>query len=408
MGTKQLKPRALDKTMRQKQLRHAELLARVERTAARLDRRKSKLLALETEIAGLERQSAERNHKNGSAPLPPDRKVRHAQLVFNPSSGKDEKNNALRLAEVVSALRTHGIEPNIGVKTSGKAARELARQAVKSRLPLVIVAAGDGTVEDVASQLIGSSTALGIVPLGTMNNVARSLGIPIDIAASCALIGMGTTRHIDVGRVFSNDQPQIEYFLEGAGVGLSAIAALAGQSIEKRRWHLVPDALRRFFSARPGVLRVAMDDEVIEVSSRIVTVSNAPMMGNNMMVAPEAKMDDGYLDVVVYDGMGDAALVKHFMAAANGNPDRLKSYRSRHVRITSSEPLPSNSDKDVVARRQVIDIEIAPRALAVIAGNGMALSVPVEAAPSIAVPEEAPHENGHTEALAGQQQPSQP
>jgi diacylglycerol kinase family enzyme len=100
-----------------------------------------------------------------------------------------------------------------------------------------------------------------------MNNLARSLGVPLDIQQACALIGMGTTRHIDVGRVFSNDQPQIEYFLEGAGVGLSALAALAGQSIEKRRWHLVPDALRRFFAAKPGLLRVALDDEVVEVSS---------------------------------------------------------------------------------------------------------------------------------------------
>jgi hypothetical protein len=95
------------------------------------------------------------------------------------------------------------------------------------------------------------------------------------------------------------------------------------------------------------------------------------------------------------------------MAATSDNPDRIKTYRSRHVRITSSEPLPTNSDKDVTARRQVIDIEIAPRALAVIAGNGIGLSVPVEAAPSISVPKEAPHENGHVEAIAAGRQPSE-
>jgi diacylglycerol kinase family enzyme len=141
-----------------------------------------------------------------------------------------------------------------------------------------------------------------------------------------------------------------------------------------------------------------MDDTVVEASTRIVTVSNAPLMGDNMLAAPGAKMDDGLLDVQIYDGMGDAELVKHFMAASSGSPDALKTYRARRVRITAEEPVLANSDMNITRERHVIEIEIMPKALSMIVGNGIGLSVPVESAPH--APTFAlnpPHTNGATD-----------
>ena len=400
MQTKEPSPRDVLKSLRRKQQKHALLLERVEKAAARLERRRLKLLAMEARIADLERRFAEpRKEGEGTDRVP----LRGARLIFNPSSGRDTDDNAARLTEIVQGLRTHGIRALIGLKTSGKAARGLARDAVQAGDPLVVVAAGDGTIEEVASQLVGSSTALGIIPIGTNNNLARSLGVPLAIDEACALIGMGIRRHVDVGRVISSEQPDVEYFLEGAGVGLSAIAAMAGQAVEKHRWRVVPGALRKFFESKPGTVRVEMDGIIVETKSHIVTVSNSPLMGNNLMVAPGAKMDDGWLDVVIYDGMGDAALVQHFMGAAGGTPEKLKSHRARHVRITSEQPVMASSDKNPAGEQRVIEIEILPKALAMIAGNGIALSLPVEAAPHTpARAVDAPHTNGPTEvAIAG-------
>jgi len=369
------------KTLKRMQEKHAALLAKVEKTTARLDRRKLKLTALESTIADLEGRIAG-PRKRRSAMGETARGIRHAQLIFNPTSGRDEEDNAMRLSRIVSSLRAHGIEAAIGLKTSGKAARALARDAVHAGLPLVIVAAGDGTIGDVASQLIGTSTVMGLVPIGTMNNVARSLGVPLEIDDACALIGMGTTRHIDLGRVHTNQGSNDEYFLECAGVGLSAIAALAGQSFEKRHWGALPKALQRFFEARLGAMRIELDGTVIEASTRIVTVSNAPLMATNMLAAPGAKMDDGYLDVSVYDGMGDAALVRHFLAASSNTPDDLKIYRARRVTITTEEAVLTNSDMSIAPERHVIEIEVVPAALSMIVGNGIGLTLPVESAPS--------------------------
>lgn len=397
---------ALFKALCRKQRKHEAMLGRVEKASARLERRKAKFQALEASIADLERRLSEPRQEHLGERAASDGVLKHAQLIFNPSSGRDDENNAERLAHVVSSLRAHGIEAHIGLKTSGSAARELARKAVRSGYPLVVVAAGDGTIGDVASQLIGSSTVLGIVPIGTMNNLARSLGVPLGIDDACALIGMGTTRRIDVGCVISNGVTPTEYFMECAGVGLSAIAALAGQSFEKRRWRIIPRALRKFVEAKLGTILVEMDGTVVEASTRMVTVSNAPLMGNNMLAAPGAKMDDGMLDVQIYDGMGDAALVRHFMAASSGSPDGLKTYRTRRVRITADEPVLTNSDMTITPQRHLVEIEIVPKALSMIVGNGIGVSVPVESAPdapTFAV--NPPHTNGAVAQPAGEAAP---
>ncbi len=382
MTTQKKSKPALFSSLLRKQGKHEKLLANVEKTSARLERRKAKFLALEADIADLEaRLSAPRKGRLGKQ-VAGEGAFKHARLIFNPASGRDDEDNAARLAKVVTCLRAHGIEAQVGLKTSGSAARKLAQEAVKAGDSLIVVAGGDGTIGDVASQLIGSSTVLGIVPIGTMNNLARSLGVPLEIDAACALIGMGTTRHIDIGRVTSNESENSEYFMECAGVGLSAIAALAGQAFKKRHWRVIPRALRKFFESKLGPMRVEMDGTVVEASTRMVTVSNAPLMGNKMLAVPGAKMDDGLLDVQIYDGMGDAALVKHFKAASSGSPKTLRTYRVRHVRITADEPALINSDMNITHERHVIEMEVVPKAVSVIVGNGIGLSVRVESAPS--------------------------
>lgn len=381
MGLRNQSTERLVKALLRTQLKHAMLVAKVEKDTARLERHKVKLQALETRLADVERSLAD---PRGEHVRPSDGETacKHAALIFNPASGSDKGDSSMRLAQIVDCLRAHGIRAHIGIKTSGKAARALAREAVRSAVGLVVVAGGDGTIEEVASELVGSSAVLGIVPIGTMNNLARSLGVPLEIEGACALIGMGTTRHIDVGRMFSNSHPDAEYFLEGAGVGLSAVAALAGQALEKRRWNVILHALHKLFEEKHGTIKVEMDDATIESHSRIVTVSNAPLMGQNLLLAPDAKMDDGLLDVAVYDGLDHAELIAHFMAASKGPPDKLQIYRTRRVRITAEQPELSNSDKEIAPEQRVVEIEIVPKALSVVVGNGIGLTVPVDAAPA--------------------------
>ena len=365
--------------------KHQRLSKKLQATQAKLKKRAYKLRTLEFEIAKLERR-ARKPESTSRDRDPDDKKLRLARLIYNPKSGADSKNDQ-SLEKILELLSAHGIRARVVIKNSGKAARKSAKAAADQNEELVIVAGGDGTIEDVASQLVGTKTALGILPVGTMNNVARSLGVPLDLDDACALLGAGSTRPVDVGHVIADEKPSVEYFLETAGLGLTAIAFPAAQAVRKGRLAGLPHALRRLFDSKPGPVSVELDDgETILANSQLVTVSNAPLMGLNFLIAPSAKMDDGFLDIAVYDGMGKTDLVDHFAAMRDGkrtdNP-KVRFYRARKVRIRCQSAQPAVSDKDALPDERVLDFELLPQALSMIVGKGIGLNMPVDAVPSV-------------------------
>lgn len=373
---------ALLAKLRAKQQKHRRRLHEVEMAAAEFARASQKLQALESEIADLEQRLSEPREKTLGTEDPKDGPLRPAVLVFNPCGGQ-KHDNAVRLAHVVARLRAHGVDAEVKLKTTGKAARRHVREAVKAGVGLVVAAGGDGTLQDVASQLVGTDTALGIIPTGTSNDVARALGIPLDIDAACALIGMGTTRHLDMGRLLGDGRKHREYFLDIAGIGLMAVAALAGQSFRKGQWKLFPKAIRQLFEVQQvDRIRVELDGVLMEPATRLVTVANCPLTGPRVLIAPEGKMDDGWLDVAVYDGLSDAQLAAHFAAAKLGKDSGLvPTYKAKRVRIHTPNEVPINTDMSLPEPSDAIEIVAVPRALRVIVGNGIGLTVPNEAAP---------------------------
>ena len=367
------------------QMRHAKLLKKIEKARARLEKANRKLWVLESKIANLVHQN-NNSHAQPPAHTTPGAGIRSARLIFNPKS-KGALDGTFRLEEIVSYLRSYRFDVEIGVKTTGDAVRELTKEAVKRETDLVIVAAGDGTIEDVIDPLIRTKTALGIIPIGTMNNIARSLGVPLNLKDACDLLGMGTTRYIDVGRVITHDKPQGVHFLESAGVGLSALSVPIGQDEEKGRWVLLLGALGKALLFKGANVTITCDNSVVvHLHTQVVTISNAPLFGKNMLIAPDAKLDDGLLDVAIYDDMGKLELERHFLAIADGkrvdNP-RVSFRRVQHVCVTSDEILEATADLRVLAGQQVWDIDILPRSLKVVAGKGIALTLPVDVVPSV-------------------------
>lgn len=354
---------------------HAKRLKKVERARARLDKARRKLWALEDDLAEQVYSDA------GSAPAPATQ--RRAFLIFNPRA-RGAKNGTYRLEQIVACMHSYGFDVEVGLKTSGHAARTLTRGAIKRGADLIVVAAGDGTIEDVAGELVGTSAALGIIPIGTMNNLARCLGVPLDLEQSCALLALGARRNIDIGRVVRQDKPRRGYFLETAGVGLSALAAPIGQSLEKGRLGLLLKTLGKALLFKGANLSVACDDrEPLQLHTEVVTVSNAPLFGKHMLIGPDAKMDDGLLDVGVYAGMGKLDLERYLLSIADGarsDDPRVMLQRARRVRIVADAPLEANADMETLAEQRIWEIEALPGALTVIAGNGMALTLPVAAA----------------------------
>src|ERR1700694_68446 len=362
-----------------------KLAKKLEAAQAKLVKRTIKLRALESKIAHLEHAHAAVAASSDQG-RPPSSDLRPATLIFNPKCGAVSKGK-VSLDEVTALLRVHGTQANIKIRTSGKVARKLAKEAVAAKEDLVIVAGGDSTIEDVASQLVGTTVTLGILPIGTMNNVARSLGIPLELKEACALLGAGSTRNIDVGHILLDEKPERKYFLETAGLGVTAIAFPAGQAARKGQFNILPHALRKLLDDKPGPVQLVLDDgEPILATSQLVTDSNAPLMGMNFLIAPAAKMDDGLLDIAVYESMGKTNLLEYFMATRDGrrvDEPRVKLYRASKVRIQSKSAQPVQSDKAELAPQQVLEIEVIPGALRMVVGNGSGCSCRVDAMQSL-------------------------
>jgi YegS/Rv2252/BmrU family lipid kinase len=371
------------KTLAQAQRQQRKQLKKAEVARAQLDKATQKLSAIEATITRLAQseQTAKPPLSEQAAAKPAD--MRQALVIFNPKSKGAIKGN-YSSAQIIECLRRYGIEGKLATKTSGKGARQLAQAAAKQGVGLVIAVGGDGTIEDVARQLIGSDTTLGIIPLGTMNNLARSLGVPLSLDDACALLRTGISRHIDVGRVMTADAPNGVYFLEMAGVGLSAHALNFGEGFMKGQWVKLLEAMGNAFASNIDTVTVAYDDEApFQVQTHVVTIVNSPLFAGNMFIGPDAKMDDGVLDVALYSGMSKIDLQHHFRKVAAGkrvDDPRITFRRVRRIRVSSSAALAANADLEVFRPQQTWEIAIMPGALSVIVGNGIGLSLPVESA----------------------------
>ncbi|MBV9354863.1 MAG: hypothetical protein JO023_04990 [Chloroflexi bacterium] len=271
---------------------------------------------------------------------------RNALLVINSKSGP-ARDSLLRIHELVDVLAEFQIRADVHVKLRKKQARQETRVAATSgNYDLVIAAGGDGTVEAVARGLLETRLPLGIVPLGTFNNVATSLRIPTDVRKACRLIATGATHPVDVGFVRTADHKNERPFLEISAVGLGAIAGKIGQDIQKGRWAPalaeVPNAVE--MAAVP--MRVRLDGrEALSVRSLLVTVSVSPRTGAGFQLAPKARMDDGLFDISIFEGSNTQEVLADAASTAFGPlplsaPAKVRQLRAAELEIWTAEPLP--------------------------------------------------------------------
>ncbi len=356
------------------QASHRLQLQRVEAAQDQLAAAHRELAQIEADLARLAQSQV--SNRPAAAALP---------VIINPAA-KAFLTGLHTPDEIIAALEAVGLAPQLALTTLEVDAYQLAQQAVAAGATLVIVAGGDGTIEEVAAALIDTNVALGILPLGTMNNIARTLGIPLDLPNAALVLAMCAIRHIDVGHVLTPNGSIDGYFLETAGIGLSAIAAPMGEAMEKGRWTDVFNKLGAFLAGTSTRVTVRCDDDPpVQAQTHTLTVSNAPLFGNNMLIAPAAKVDDGLLDLVIYAEMELVDLTRYFYAISGGGhaaEPRLITRRARRVEITTDVPLAVNADLDVLDEQQTWMLELKPRALAVVVGNGLGLTFPVLSAPA--------------------------
>lgn len=306
---------------------------------------------------------------------------RRAMLFVNAKSGP-KADSLLQLRNLVEMLGRLNVQADVRVKLSKKQARAEARQAAKDGYDVVIAAGGDGTVETIARGLVDTGVPLGIIPLGTYNNIAFGLGIPTEPAAACALIALGTPRPIDVGCVWARGLKKPRVFMESATIGLGAALTPIGQHAEKGRWQEAAAAVPVAQGMELTPLVVRLDDSPTPqvINSLLLTASIAPRAGAALMIAPEARVDDGQMDLAIYADWGAARLAQHALemkmeVGPDEDPAEVQRSRAREVRVWTQRPLPVAADSKVVGVTPAC-IQLLPKALLAIVGNGPALTNP--------------------------------
>jgi diacylglycerol kinase (ATP) len=291
-----------------------------------------------------------------------------ARLIFNPHSGGG-RNPRQRLADALKALEAHGLRVEPVTVSPAERGTAAAAEAVQCGCKLVIAMGGDGTVEAVARGLIGTKTRLGIIPAGTYNNVARSLGIPEDLNQACRILAEGSKRRMDIGEVKSKKHGKV-YFFEAAVIGLESVLYPLGDALPKRKWRLALNVVRTVLRFPLPILEVSLDGkEPVKVDSLLAVVANTPNFGSVFLVAPEARLDDDLLDVALFAGFNKAEILA-YLAEISGERSEgsrnVQRYQARKVKIKARPRQLVMADNQRLGKGSVT-IRIRPRGLRVIA-----------------------------------------
>ena len=255
--------------------------------------------------------------------------------------------------------------------TSGRGdATHLAREATKQDYGTVVAVGGDGTVNEVASGLVGSDTALGIIPRGSGNGLARGLGIPMRSEGAFKVLSQGVARTIDAGSAAHR------CFFAVAGVGFDAAV---GKKFNSATWRgPVPYfwiAAREFVSYQPEPLKIDFDEQHLESSPFLLTVANTKQYGNGAIIAPHAQPDDGLLDMCLVNPFKLWNAMIYVPKLFNGTIDSapVVSYRrAKTIEIQKPGPILFHVDGEAETCEDSLRISIIPNALKVVAPSSSA------------------------------------
>jgi YegS/Rv2252/BmrU family lipid kinase len=296
-----------------------------------------------------------------------------AALVFNPHAGKKVgmSTNTHGLDNVRAALHQEGVPFELWQTEGPGHATVLAQRAVLEGYKVVIAAGGDGTLHEVARGLANTDVVLAPLPLGSIMNLARALWVPRDLHGAARTIKAGRVLTVDVGRVGPHD------FLEAAGVGVGANLLAYFNKLDKSGLSLdeARTAVKSLEQVGTPEVCVEYDGGRIEAKTQAVNIANGPYVGAAVAVAPEARLDDGLLDVTIVDHASLPRLLMHIARRAGGHgahaaPD-MHIVRSRSVRVSLSQggrPLPVHADGEPAGETPAI-FEVVPAALRVIVGE---------------------------------------
>jgi diacylglycerol kinase (ATP) len=266
-------------------------------------------------------------------------------------------------------VKTHGWQAPLWLETTEEdPGRAMARQAIEAGVDLVLGAGGDGTIRVVCSALAGTGIPFGLIPAGTGNLLARNLGIPLDEGAALDVAFNGLNKPIDLVEVTFDDQAS-DHFAVMAGIGLDAMI-MQGTNPELKK---AVGSAAYFFSAARNARHPALNTTIelddgppMKRRAHVIVIGNVGYLQANIQLIPDAKADDGLLDVVIASprGLRDwVRLTTQVLIRRHRPDDQLDRLTGRRVKITVDHPDHYQMDGDTVGECTSLVAEVQPGAL---------------------------------------------
>jgi diacylglycerol kinase (ATP) len=261
-------------------------------------------------------------------------------LITNPAAGgrHAEKGD---LERCQAALREAGFElDTVSTGAESPTSADLARRAVAEGYPVCIVAGGDGTVAPAAAALLDTPVVLGILPFGSVMNIANGLGIPLEPVKAAEVITRRRVQHADAAEVNGR------VFFETAGIGLDAEMFGAARHAERGNWRRALRRAVRWVTHRSYRVAITVEGREDRQRALQVFVMNSPYYGWSLELLPQVSMTDGLLDVAVFPRIGRFALMASLFALWRGGklPVRPVVYRGPQITIVSDRPVAVHAD----------------------------------------------------------------
>ena len=285
-------------------------------------------------------------------------------IIINPISGGVRRDIALARAQLArTVVDRRGELLDVFVTEAVGHARELAAAAVKQGARLVIAWGGDGTINEVASALAFTDVALGIIPAGSGNGLARELGVNPRPGAAIADALQAEPRRMDLGEI------EGRLFVNIAGIGVDAFVA-SRFSLARRRGFLgyVGITATALATYVPTHYRITSGGTSVDARAILVTIANSAQFGNGARIAPGASVDDGLLDLVVLEERWRLATISQLPRLFNGTVERIRGCTIRRIREVSVEadlPMTFHVDGEPVVGGTRLDARVHPGALLV-------------------------------------------
>lgn len=287
-------------------------------------------------------------------------------FIVNPISGNG--NNLITPKLVSGVFNFDEFKVKIKQTQRPKHAKELVLKSIKEGADVIVACGGDGTVNEIASSLVGSNVKLGIVPMGSGNGLASALKIPKSISGALNVIKNSNSTQIDVGEINKH------YFFSNTGIGFDAnVINNYSKTKQRRLGSYLKASLLTFFNNPPSLsVKITTESKSLRLKPFMVFVSNSNEMGYDISLTPKASIQDGMLDAIIVEPLNKLEIIYFGFLLLIKRPQSFKKahyFLTKNLEITNLEKggvLAQIDGESVQIKANQINIQIKQAALSVV------------------------------------------